>query len=186
MVTGKVICMDMDGILSNFYPGYNAICERLGKPILPVGRWDDFLDKEVWAEIKSDSGFWSRLPSLVSGKVFDRIQRLKLDNTVYFVTNRVGIRPHVQTRMWLERHGVYRPTVIVSKLKGEVAKALSATHFIEDKAENAWCVAWLSPGTQSYLLDAPYNQYDPGQFGSRRVKRIGSVEEFLDIVEGGN
>lgn len=177
------LIMDVDGVLANFYPGYNELCARMGKPILEPGRWDDFLDEEVWAAIKRSDDFWYDLPALVDERTFARIDGLDQVGTVYFVTNRPGGTAKNQTEAWLADFGLVDPTVIVTKFKGELAKAVVATHAIEDKAENAWCIAWLSPGTTSYLVDRPYNRYDPGQFGSSRVVRVATVEEWLDKVE---
>lgn len=91
----------------------------------------------------------------------ERINRWWLHGwPIYFVTSRVGVEPKHQTENWLMDAGIARPTVIVASRKGMAADLLGATHAIDDKAENAWMVHWLSPKTRIYLLDAPYNRVE--------------------------
>jgi len=79
---------------------------------------------------------------------------------------------------------VIRPTVIISKHKGEFAKAVGADYSIEDKASNASCIDWLTGGqTKSFLLNRPYNQGN-SDFLASGVRRVDSVDEYLDVIEG--
>lgn len=192
-----VVMFDVDGVLAGFVEGFTAIRERLGgAPALTTmeqPEWDTLWEpKEAWDEINQDPCFWSRLPALpgFDEQAVERINNLTWRaGPVYFVTTRPGVRPKQQTEDWLLKKGVWRPTVLLTKWKGEAAKVLGATYSIEDKAENASAVAWMSPRTRSYLLHRLYNEYDP-KVGSSKVVRIHSLGEFLDAVEadacGGN
>ena len=97
------------------------------------------------------------------------------------------LSPGLQTQRWLTNHGLETPSVVVSSKKGEIARAIRATHSLEDKIENAWAIHWISdsPQTKSFLLDRPYNRVQESpEIGARGIIRVGSVEEFLDEVEG--
>jgi len=59
---------------------------------------------------------------------------------------------------------------------------VGATHALDDKAGNALAIQYMAPGTKSYLLDAPYNQFDHEVVGSK-VIRVKTVDTFLDDLE---
>lgn len=176
----SVVQFDMDGVLANFGAGYDEECVHLGVPAPgPEAPWDAKWDKTVWKAIKQSPSFWFGLSPLVSMHAFARINRLE---TVYFVTARPGFRTKWQSERWLASVGIYNPTVIVTPRKGEFARAAGVTHAIDDKAGNAVYTAYESPETKSFLLDAPYNQFDHTVLGTK-VIRIAAVEEFLDAIE---
>jgi uncharacterized HAD superfamily protein len=114
--------------------------------------------------------------------VFFRINQLNYNHEIYFVTNRPTIEAKQQTENWFINNGICNPTVVITKKKGDFAKAVGVDFSIEDKPENAWCVAWLSPNTKSYLINRSYNQVE-GNIGSSKVIRIDSVGEYLDAIE---
>lgn len=191
-MSGGVI-FDIDGVLADFIGGFMSLAyDRYGVP--PYGtllqkEWSEFggltseQAEEIWRRITASDSFWSSLPALVTGTTFDRLRGLQKKTTVYFVTNRPGKTAHAQTREWLVRLGMCSPTVIVSKYKGEIAKAVRATACLEDKASNASCVAWMTEDrTKSYLLNRQYNQCPKGMLASS-VLRVDSVDDFLDEVE---
>lgn len=196
----KVILMDLDGVLADFVEGFTRLANSLfhtqiittpDQPSWNFRTWG-LLTREqenlVWDQVKRDAGWWTRLKPLVSIGTFSRIDNLQLEHEVVFCTNRVSAAhpPGQQTSMWLESHGVYRPSVIVSGKKGEIARAIGATHSIDDKIENCWAVHWISdsPQTKSYLLDRPYNRIQKRpEVGPSGVKRVLTVDEFLDEVE---
>lgn len=191
------IILDIDGCLADFILGFTTLANKMfNTPIIPTREhkaWGSFpgltqeMESTVWEEIKSSNRFWYNLTPLVSPRVFSWIDSFsQRGHDVYFVTSRLGAYAKQQTEDWLMSQGVLDPTVIVSSKKGEIASAVGADYCLDDKAENAWCVAWMAPKTQACLLDRIYNHYDPNAFGSHRVKRVQTVEEFLDIVEGKN
>ena len=139
--------------------------------------WDLLLDTDWW---------WTSLPPLVFGSEGGRIAYLARSISVHFVTNRKHNRQPAayQTAVWLrDRLGIPYASVITTKFKGEAALLLKATHSLEDKLENAWCITWMTgdPPCKSYLLDRPYNRTNE-PFGPQ-VQRVQTVADFLTIVE---
>lgn len=190
------IVFDMDGVLADFYAGFWDLANVMfGTPTVPdpndwtwdnygVGITKDQADK-VWKRINQDNRFWVSLPQLASPEELRRIKNLAEDHEVYFVTARTGKLPKEQTETWLHVLGYVRfPTVILSNRKGEVCASVKADYCIDDKAGNAVYVGYHSPKTKSYLLDAPYNQFEHDVLGSK-VRRVKSVTEYLDDIEAG-
>jgi 5'(3')-deoxyribonucleotidase len=189
----KVIMIDIDGCLADFMLSWRTLANGLyGVEIYKTGdpQYDNWSQGDLtedqqdylWRVVKSDPSWWYNVPPLVTGEETERLRDLCGRHTVYFVTARVGETAKIQTEAWLRRHfGILNPTVIISKWKGEAAGALEAHASIDDKAENAWMVAWHTRGkTRSYLLDRPYNQSNGG---SRKVVRVFSMLEFMNAGE---
>jgi len=195
------VIFDIDGVLADFVHGFTRLArEMYGGQVRVVSTADQefYGDNgglspqqvaETWKAIMQSEDFWLLLPA--EDGAWSAIRRVSLlaarGIPVYFVTNRVGLDPIRQTQRWLFSHHTYelnmpqfRPNVILTKNKGDVARAVNAKFCIEDKAENAWCVAWLSKGTKSYLLDRQYNRTS---FGASSVIRVASVSDYLDTVE---
>lgn len=162
--------------------------------------WDRFPgllpshEQLLWDEIGKSNYFWQSLPLLLNPGEAAGIRELYRDKCqVYFVTNRLGYNVRQQTEAWL-RHRLElpswaNPTVIIARSKGEVAKAIMADFSIDDKAENAWCIGWLTtpqnsktPDCRSYILDRKYNQYDH-KIGSSKIRRVPTVQAFLNDVQ---
>lgn len=138
---------------------------------------------DAWGRIKNDPDWWISLPALEDRAVFRQIDILQEQHHVLFVTARVGIHPQGQTQEWLLNQGVYRPNVIVTDRKGEIAKAVGADYHVDDKPENAACVHWMSEKTKSYFVEHPSRM--GGDWLPERIKRIKSVKEYIaDIMEG--
>ncbi len=182
----KTILFDIDGVLADFVEGFTKI-EReitgLGTVVRTVNceSWDSLKSPEVWKRIAEERGFWGRLTPLVGPSVFQQINDLCMDNHVVFATSRfVGTPgPQYQTSAWLQRVGISRPNVVLSRSKSVIAVGVKADFSIEDKLDNAIAIEGES-GTISYLLDRPYNRgFDP--IG---VRRVSTVSEFLREVEG--
>jgi 5'(3')-deoxyribonucleotidase len=189
----KIIQFDVDGVLANFMAGFVELshCFYKKRPEL-IASWDwdkgylSFKERmEIWESINNSPSFWFTLPCLLNQAEKDALLLLAEKHTVYFVTNRQrkGIRVKQQTEDWLRCNvGIENPTVILTKFKGDTAKAIGADYAIDDKPENAWCMSWLSPDTKSYLLNKPYNQYNDASIGSHKITRVGSVGDFIRIV----
>lgn len=189
----KTIVFDVDGVLANFTKGFTTIGNRLFG--IPIVENDDQLSwnfKEsltseqqsvIWNEVKSTLGWWRSLVSLVSYEIFYRINRLTIDNEVYFVTNRFSYRrpPGEQTVSWLMLHGIPNPRVIVSEKKGEICDAIRADFSLEDNWSNALSIHDRAPGCQSFLIERRYNEKDRKVLpeGMTVVK---TVTEYLDHI----
>lgn len=184
----KTVMFDVDGVLADFTKGFTEVAYRMyGTPVrfmTDMAYYNDFgLDDEqvaeVWRYISAWRDWWSNLLPLVSPEVFYQIQNLARLNQVYFVTNRYHGTPSTQnqTVRFLQWHGIESPSVIVSKHKAEVARALRVQFSIEDKAENASEIADVD--VRSYLIDRRYNQIDVDP----RVIRVATVSEFLEDVQ---
>lgn len=192
----KPVMFDLDGCLVDFVVAFTSLAHKLfpeaGVKIVqshqqPSYRWVD-LDREqvnlVWREIDKSDDFWIDLPALVGEDVWHKILVLSDYRPVYFVTARPDYAKY-QTEYWLRDHGIANPTVVMTKKKGEFAKAVGAGWSIEDKASNASMVSWLTEDkTASYLLDRPYNAA-PDEFLASGVKRIYKVEEYLEAIANG-
>lgn len=189
------IMFDVDGVLADFYTAFHRLGIQMGVydkiPPEPPHLWD--WDKtaaasKVWDEINKSTTFWAEevepfneLYTLDGDSQLQNINDMCYNNDVYFVTARRSPNAKQQTELWLWNHGIDTPTVVLTKLKGEFASAANIDFSIEDKVENAWCVAWLS-NAKSFLLDKPYNQVPKG-LGSSKIIRVNSVKEYLDIIE---
>lgn len=200
----QVVMFDVDGVLANFLEAFTRAAKQYDPnvPLLTYGqadpsngvyqqeRWDfdpslispRIVDK-VWTKIKHpDSTFWLKLAPLANEDTFDWLSEWRAD--VYYVTSRPGAWAKTQTEAWLKARGIYNPTVIISSLKGEVAKSIGANYSIEDKAGNAVMIKYWAPKCHSYILDWPYNRFPHDIIGSQ-VRRVDTVEEFLSDVEAG-
>jgi len=191
----KTIMFDVDGVLAEFILSFTTLGHTLhGTSIYTSHQhraWDVFdcmtpvQYGEVWKHINNSAEFWRTMPAATSQDVFNEIERIKQQegNVAYFVTARHGVRAKEQTEAWLRDRGIDNPTVVMTKAKGELAKAVGAHFCIDDKATNAWCVHWFTDGKcKSYLRDYPYNA-DPTMIGSSHVRRVKTVEDFLEEVE---
>jgi uncharacterized HAD superfamily protein len=189
---GPVI-IDVDGVLADFVKGFTRRAFQLGYgrgeySTLNQQEWDRFIGmneeqvSKVWENVKSDPFFWYDLPQLASVLEMQEIARLCGEREVYFATSRPGIKTRKQTEWWLENRGINKPQVIVTSQKGETAKAINASALIDDKAGNAVYAKYYSPATDVYVLDRPYNRFDPVVIGSK-VTRVLDLHEFVRRVE---
>jgi phosphoglycolate phosphatase-like HAD superfamily hydrolase len=185
-MSNKVIMLDIDGVLADFSEGYRSIERKRGLPETFAVKWDDMSNKEVWNEIKNSATFWMELQPTQEFIKSPALWQVLNDRSydVYFTSSRVGVDVRRQTQYWLRSFGIRYPGVIISSRKGEVAKAIKATHCLDDKAGNALAVSWMAPGCKSYLLNTPYNQFDHEVIGGK-VSRVDSVAEFIQLVDKG-
>ena len=189
---------DIDGVFADFIYGYRTIANKLFKvPIYGVKEqksWD-FEDGDITKEqhlrimevINGSDNFWLNLPVIASDEDLEFTEALMDTAEVYFVTNRrIGINIWNQTAAWLDKQGLLLSNLVRLHYprKGEFARALEPDWSLEDKAENAMMVAWLSPNTKSCLIDRPYNQY--GNVGSKKVKRVNTITEFINKIKESN
>lgn len=191
------LMIDVDGVLANFPLGFTRLAAQvLHRPVEEIDvtnqpTWDfpnvmtKAEESTMWQYIRKNPQFWTNLDPIIDNKTSLRIRMLGFNKAIYFVTSRPGNTIQRITQEWLYRVlGITYPTVITCKKKGELARVLGVTHAIDDKLENAWCTHWISdsPQTKSFILDRPYNN-NSKEFGSQKLIRVYSVDEFLNIVE---
>lgn len=182
------ILFDIDGVLADFVWGYTLLAQELGylskafstKEQL-AWEFDYCLDQQqqrnIWDIIDHSTWWWSNLQSLVSYRVLETINILQMTNQIVFCTNRRGKQVQLQTKYWLVNNGIVNPAVIVTKRKGEIARALDIDFSLDDQVNNANCIHWIADvkPCHSYLLDLPYNRIGR----TRGIQIVSSVEEFL-------
>ncbi len=193
----RVIGMDIDGVIADFVRGFTAKGrEKFGQtiPVVHTERhmsWDEFPglgeheQHMIWEHIRGSSNFWRFLSPCVPVYVFGSLSQISQEFPLYFITKRsLGVNVKQQTEGWLKDHGIANPTVLITGAKGEAAKALGLTHYIDDKAGNAVFTKYNSPETDVYLIDRKYNQFDASNVGTK-VKRVQTVEQFLtEVLKG--
>lgn len=188
------IGIDCDGVLANFNCGYAGILEGMGAKKFPdfstcepqTWQWERHagvsksMEVEAWKRIVESPYFWCDLTPC-DGAV-DFLKRLTREGSheVFFITNRSGINPRRQTKIWLQWHGhAGEPTVLICKEKGPLALGLALDVFIDDKTENYRDVINESPKTRVFRLVKPYNSPVNG------VQDVRSLLEFYVKAELG-
>jgi len=188
------ILLDLDGVLVDFVLGFTQEAVALGYLKKPFGTdlqptWDfgycltPKQQMDIWNIIENDPWWWANLSARVDHRIFETINNLQLLNQVVFCTNRKGPKVQLQTKYWLSNNGIINPAVVVTKRKGEVAKALDIDYSLDDQVHNANMIHWMAEmrPCRSYLLDLPYNK--EGRIKGVRV--VKSVTEFLTAVKEG-
>jgi hypothetical protein len=146
------------------------------------------LVNQTWDQVRQAEGWWKRLYPLLEERELQRLRHYNLHDQIVFCTGRNARNPNDhtvarQTIEWLEVRGVRYPSVVCSPKKGEIARAIGATHSIDDKPENAAMVHWLTDGAcKSFIMDRPYNRDYALPSGVIRVRSLG---EFFDCVDSG-
>jgi hypothetical protein len=133
---------------------------------------------QVFREIEAADDFWLALDPYHDTRA--ALQRLARLDRVYFLTRRFGPTARAQTATWLRTHGYQGdPAVLVvptDHAKGEIARALQLTGFLDDTVRVVQALA-RAPQCQVRLIARPWNQHFTI---GRRVKRVLSVVEALD------
>lgn len=198
-----VIGVDLDGVLANFNAAYRTkLIEVTGRDLIPeqdcsgntvettppcwyypvdhYGYTKDE-DKATWKAIVESPDFWRSIRPYP--ETFDFLCGLG-DNEVYFITTRPGATAHSQSVEWLERLGEPTPNVIIARgSKGDIAKGIGLTHFIDDKPENCWDVYMESPDTKIFMPRTRYNQHHANSEG---ITCIDNILQFTEALSGGN
>ena len=192
----KSVIIDIDGVLADFTLAFTGLASKEFNPSIPLiptlfhqqwsfkGIMTPIEVNATWEYIHSHPDWWGTMRPMIDDSLSQRLAYITARVPTYFVTHRPD--PCIKfTAHWLsEVIGIDHPSVIISKKKGEVSRILGATHAIDDKLENAWCIHWLSdnPQTKVYLLDRPYNRIDV-EVGVQNLYRINSFHEFVDDLE---
>lgn len=169
------IGIDVDGVLANFVEAYERlVIEESGVDLFGENKWPvvpctwnwpehygyskdlmDFVNGPVWRRIKTSPNFWRLLRPLIGAEELT----ISSEHDVYFITDRAGVQVKRQTEAWLREHFWGNSTVLISKFKGEAAKALSLDLYVDDRWDNIRSVELISPATKAVLLDRPYNAW---------------------------
>jgi uncharacterized HAD superfamily protein len=166
------IGIDIDGVLADFNESFIrrtvTVTNRDMFPPRPfdIPIWDypqhyGYTEAEVsavWKTIVEDSMFWAYLTPYPTTKPF--LQKLNPEkDDLYFITSRPGIIAKQQTEAWIRYYGgPVSPTVLISSMKGECARALDLEAYIDDRDKNVLNVRAYSSTTRVYILDQPWNR----------------------------
>lgn len=183
---GEPVIVDVDGVLADFTLGYRRLARLwYGLPVWSTREQATWCfsdvtqeqDDAIWGYVNDPAHeFWLTLDSLVSGPTWTRLRDLGRQRPVYYVTARTGSSAKRQTEVWLHRRVGEPCSVVATGQKGLFAKAVEATHAVDDHDGN---VADLARCCAAYLMEQPYNAASPWP---RRVK---TVDEFIDVVLDG-
>lgn len=192
-----IVALDMDGCLANFNEAYARILTSIHGMPYPIHdpnwpkqwHWEREGAEAVtarqitqaWDQIKWDPDFWVELnpyPGVHEFLSFIRQFELEPDNTVYFITNRVGRAPKWQTERWLKKHGgLLNPTVLLASEKGFVCKGLGVDYALDDAPQYCSHIKTFAPETNMIMLKRPWNYTMDG------IPRIDSLDIFKRILE---
>ena len=201
------IGFDVDGVLANFIPAYQALVvladgrnlfhpDDVNNP--PCWNWPEFrgyspeLMTQVWGKIIKSPNFWFNLKPILSNvaSLAMVVKDMEWKHDVYYVTSRPGLRAKRQTEAWLVECLPYDedviPTVLLASDKGAAAKTLKLDVYIDDNLDNIKSVLRESPKTRAYLLDKSYNQGDVSvesyfpEYGPRTGIRVPTLAAMLD------
>jgi uncharacterized HAD superfamily protein len=137
-----------------------------------------------WRRISEYPHWWETIDAYTEAKTrkYD-IENLSSDANLYFITSRPQV-PDMKmvTECWLSsKMGITNPTVILALDKGQVAKGIGLTHFIDDNSDNCDSVAAATEGRCAvYLLARPYNS----AYTNPNVKRVTTLSEFVGEAKG--
>lgn len=203
----QIIGIDIDGVLANFNAAYrHALFATTGRDLIPeevcrgskpgeeppVWNYAPYYgytreeDRETWKNITESSSFWMDLKPLPQADDFlERLDcRVELDPIgerpeVYFITTRPGYDVKGQSTRWLSARFVDFPTVLITRgNKGQLAKGLGLTHFIDDKPENCTDVKHYVPECHVFLLSCRYNEAQQGELRAQGITVVHTLNQF--------
>lgn len=176
--------IDLDGVMADFEHTFkDYVLQFTGfrdfKDVWDLGMTHEEASRTLEMALTSWPNFWTILNPLFSESDKETINEIAREGEVYFITSRKSLPPgnsaHHQSQEWLRKHGL-SGSVIVSDCKGDICRDLMITHFIDDRPLYCNQVANDSPGTNSYLLEAPWNRDSELDHFVTVVK---SLSEFL-------
>lgn len=198
------IGLDCDGVVAAFAPAYAKILTKLTGVVFPVAdpAWPAtwFWDRDAgitpeqesaaWQQVLKSHTFWANLAPLPGAKEAARLlnKMTKAGHEVFWITNRPGTCPKLQTEKFLYNLGINYPTVIVAADKLPIISALKLDFYCDDRAETIISVAGATKNVNNqpvpvvefvFLREAPYNvnfQYPPNV-----RKAPGILEALLEV-----
>lgn len=179
----KRIGIDIDGVLSDFCSHFSCFVNTTFNIKLanrPTD-WSFSLSAEkispLFQEFIKQNGCWleQRPLSYLELKV---VERFAETNVIYAISDRMPEpRAYTETRLWLDRHGLYHIGLVLSIQKRTVCEALGLTHFLDDKPSNV--AQFEGSSVRCFLLDQPWNRE-----ASPYLRRVHSITEFLSYITG--
>lgn len=187
------IGIDIDGVLANFWKGYEELhIEVAGADLFGDKKWPNAEPQcwswpetfgytkdqttEVWKRIRESKVFWYELDPLPEYEAFKEWISNNDKDEIYFITNRMGQVPKLQTEVWFGHHEIPYATVLISEEKGLCCDALDLELYIDDKPENITQVELQSPDTNAFLLLRPYNK------DAKSFMRTATLMEVLEFA----
>jgi hypothetical protein len=162
--------IDLDGVLATWdvafakllFAGTGRSCPVMFGDEPPMWEWPEqygYSEEEIqaaWARVSEVHGFWRDLPRMADVDEAS-LRAFHAKHEVYFITARRNAKE--ETARWLTGElGLYYPSVICSRNKGQLAKALQLSSFIDDMPEMCLDVAAHSPKTRTYLRVRKHNE----------------------------
>ena len=183
------IGIDVDGVLVDFCQSYQSLIVReTGRDLFTPENnaanpsdwnWDavaGYTPEEIgkiWTLITDSSSFWKDLKPLPG--IRDALKRVNgHGHDVYYITNRPGKTAKGQTELWLYRHGITVPTVLVAGDKGPIIKALDLEAFIDDRPDTMKKIPKQAPNCRMFVRDMSYNRIE-----LKGVERVATFADFL-------
>ena len=180
-MTGRVIGLDVDGVLADFTRAFRVIANDLyGVPVHGSGgqpTWHPHdltaeQDQQVWRVIDGKPRFWHNLdPIITPGEIADLNAIVRgEDEEVVYVTARHD-RAAVATGYWLRANGLPPGDVIHA---GDKVPVLNDTPrlrgFLDDSPHGV--TKMRAAGLPVFVRDWPYNRHV-------EAARVGSVGEYI-------
>lgn len=158
------IGLDIDGVLADFIGG---IRERYDGEMSEPEFWNTPMIRDMFEEVKDDTGFWANLNPLVSPS------SIPFEPACYITFRATPV--HI-TQKWLDKHGFPRAPLVSLEIHGASKVEAFDEHkldaFVDDRYETF--LELNGSGRLCYLMDAPHNRkYDVG------FKRIFGLGEIL-------
>lgn len=178
---------DLDGVVYDFRKAISDYLVGAGRPECSLDRalphWNFFegweLSLEEYLDLYEagvDTGQVLRFGDPLPGSVEATEALERAGHTIHIVTDRsVGTRPGISSRhtaAWLAEHEFVFHSLTFSSDKTAVA----TDFFIDDRYDNY--IARITKGMSCHLLTRPWNE----GLGDETVRRVNSIDEFVDIV----
>lgn len=183
------LSIDIDGVLADFDRPFCTLLEDVtGRPCPyedpDVWEWPakrGFTNEEegkAWNTIRTHPNWWMGLPTYPDSLLnFNELRGVD----VYFVTARSTPYAKMVTERWLKaNYTIDYPTVITSKDKGLVCKALHIDAHIDDKPEHLVDIKMHAPFTRCYLRNRKHNEPARPYLAKLGVVLTDSFQTFID------
>lgn len=198
------IGIDLDGVLADWVYEFTRLMASMFPEIpgLPVTAREQYTLRvkdypgvppgayeATWDALTRTPNWWEGLPAIPTPWELAGLRETANRHDVVMVTARdmmapAGGRPlTVQTRRWLESHGLGDVGLVFAKDKIPVIRAAGLDLFYDDEERHVVGAAALDPAPAVYLQDRPYNRLLLQADSGNGFRRVANVAEFLGWVE---